>query len=260
MKSQQHPQDYWDTNIDIQNLGATFDGEDIDLEREIAFWNTPDQQWVYERLGDVRGKKIIDLGGGLSVNAIVLARKGATVFVADISIQRLRVLKHFIRRIDAPGSIIPLCAMAEHLPLQDEYIDFVTTKSVLIHTNLEETMREIRRVLKPGGAGFFTEPTTSNPFANLYRTLFAPKEWQEITRYFDASCIQTIRSIIPATKITRFYLTGFLAFFWQFGYRNLALFRLSLNIFKPLDALLFRMGDSFKKSAWFLVIQSTKKP
>jgi 2-polyprenyl-3-methyl-5-hydroxy-6-metoxy-1,4-benzoquinol methylase len=253
-----HLQDYWDDNLDIQNLGADSDPDRIDIDEEIAFWMTPDQKFVYDQLGDLEGKTIVDLGGGLSVNCIILARKGARVIVVDLSINRLRILKRIVMRCGLENQVSFICSTAEEFALADETIDVVLTKSVLIHTRLPDTMRQISRCLKPGGQGFFTEPTTKNIFANIYRSLFAPKEWKKITHYFDESSIAVIENRFPDITMTPFYLIGFFAFFWQFGIRCRSLFKFSLKIVQGIDAFLFKMYTRHNRYAWFQVIQIKK--
>lgn len=253
-----HNQEYWDKNLDIQNLGKDINIESIHIEQEIEYWMTPDQVWVHRQLGTVQNRLIADIGGGLSVNSFILARQGARVIVLDISLERLRLMKKMIERFLPEGNIILVCGTAEEMPVRDETIHAVLTRSVLIHTNLSRAMKEIRRILKPGGHGLFCEPTKYNPFANIYRRFFAPTEWKHITNYFDKTDVRTIREFIPGTEIKRFYIVSFLAFFWQFGIRNRALFKKTLACLGFIDTLLCKISKSIGGMSWFYGIHAQK--
>lgn len=52
---------------------------------------------------------------------------------------------------------------AEALPFRNESFDLVYGCSVLHHLDLEEALREVRRVLRPGGRLVFSEPNLLNP-------------------------------------------------------------------------------------------------
>ena len=258
MESGFHNREYWDKNLDIQNLGKDINIESINLEEESAFWMTPDQLWVHQQLGTIQGRLIVDIGGGLSVNSLILARQGAKVVVLDISLERLRLMKRMIERFLPEATIMLLCGSAEELPIRDETIHAVLSKAVLIHTNLPQAMREIRRILKPGGHGFFCEPTKHNPFANLYRRFFAPPQWKHITYYFDKAAVRTIREFIPGTEIKHFYIASFFAFFWQFGIRNRTLFKKSLSVLGFIDSLLCKISKAITGMSWFYGIHAQK--
>lgn len=260
MSESTHQQDYWDSNLDIQNLGEmATDPEQVNVEREIKFWSTPDQLWVYQNMGDVDGKLVVDLGGGLSMNCLILARRGAHVVVADISLERLRIMKKIIHRLGLEHKITLVCSTAEELCLKDNSIDIVQTKAVLIHTQLRQALEEIRRVLKSGGTGYFVEPTTGNPLVRAYRRIFAPREWKKITRYFDRDSLETIEEVFPQKQVKYMYLLGFLAFVWQFGIRNLLLFKLTVKALNTIDALLLSIFPFLKSLCWFVIIHIQKK-
>jgi ubiquinone/menaquinone biosynthesis C-methylase UbiE len=211
-------------------------------------------------MGGVKEKTIVDLGGGLSVNCIILANKGAQVVVADISINRLKILKQIIQRCGFEDRILLVCTTAEDMAFADESIDIVQTKSVLIHTQIAAALAEIKRVLKHEGTGYFIEPTTGNPFANLYRMLLAPKEWKSITHYFNKHTLATIRETFPRSTTEPFYLLGFGAFIWQFGIRKLSIFKKSLQILGTIDNMLYKLYGRFSSYAWFQAIEVKKYP
>lgn len=60
---------------------------------------------------------------------------------------------------------------ANKLTFPDNSFDIVYGGAILHHLDIEESIRHIHRVLKPGGKIFFLEPLNMNPLYKLYRIL-----------------------------------------------------------------------------------------
>jgi ubiquinone/menaquinone biosynthesis C-methylase UbiE len=60
---------------------------------------------------------------------------------------------------------------AHCMPFEAESFDLVVGKAILHHLDLRVALREIDRVLKPGGRAYFIEPLGDNPGAKLIRAL-----------------------------------------------------------------------------------------
>jgi SAM-dependent methyltransferase len=60
---------------------------------------------------------------------------------------------------------------AHEMPFPDGSFDLVVGRAILHHLDLDLALKEIRRVLRPGGAAVFVEPLGDNPGAKLLRTL-----------------------------------------------------------------------------------------
>jgi SAM-dependent methyltransferase len=60
---------------------------------------------------------------------------------------------------------------AHNMPFPDNSFDLVVGRSILHHLQLDIALREILRVLRPGGYAVFTEPLGDNPGAKLLRAL-----------------------------------------------------------------------------------------
>lgn len=58
---------------------------------------------------------------------------------------------------------------AHHLAFPDNSFDFVFGEAILHHLDFELAVREIARVLRPGGTVLFIEPLLLNPMARLVR-------------------------------------------------------------------------------------------
>jgi SAM-dependent methyltransferase len=260
----QDQQSYWNENLDPQNIGASFDTTAYDYDRELMFYLAPDQVHVLRQFGALEGKRVLEVGAGIGTNALYLAGRGATVFAIDIAQDRLKTLRQLSDRLRtegrlAPdGRIIPIKCSAEALPFRDDVFDHQFSKSVLLHTRLEEASRELGRTLRPGSFAVFVEPLTRNPFVNLYRATFAPKIWKQIARYFTDVEIGILGSAYSRCSYERFYLFAFLAFIWQYAVQAPTLFRISMAVLHRFDRVLFALCPPLKKLAWFAAIRVEK--
>jgi SAM-dependent methyltransferase len=105
------------------------------------------------------GVSVLELGCGTGYFTRELARSGAHVVAIDLSPELLEIAK---ANCSAPNVRYEI-QNAYELSYPDAVFDSVVGSSVLHHLEIEEALREIYRVLKPGGAIYFTEPNMLNP-------------------------------------------------------------------------------------------------
>jgi ubiquinone/menaquinone biosynthesis C-methylase UbiE len=111
--------------------------------------------------GPVRAKRALDLACGTGYAAIGLAAAGLaeSVHASDLSI---RMLERCRDNAAGAGATVRLALSdAERLPYADDSFDLVVARGALHHVPSPlETLKEIRRVLEPGGiAVVLAEPT-----------------------------------------------------------------------------------------------------
>ena len=106
-------------------------------------------------LGDLRGRRILDLGTGRGGLAVALARAGCAVVAMDL---RKRNLETTMLRGRRHGLRPPVAvAVGERLPFAAGTFDLVICKDMLEHCqDPSAVLAEIRRVLAPGGAAYLT--------------------------------------------------------------------------------------------------------
>ncbi len=124
---------------------------------------------TFERLlGDVRGKRILDLGCGTGRNARFLAERGAHVVGVDFSAKSIEIAKRHAPRPNLEyrvGSALALEDAAEY----DMVVSWgVATIACRSRADLENLMQRVMRALKPGGRLLFLEPIHKGP---LHRVL-----------------------------------------------------------------------------------------
>ena len=247
---------YWDSNLDVQNLGQE---TGLNLAEELQFLDSPDQRKAFQLMSPLAEKRILEIGCGLGVNAIYLARQGATIIAMDYSGERLAELKPLLEKLGLQDRVLLVQASAEQLPFDDSVFDHAFSKSVMIHTKLDEAVAEIKRTLTDSGSGVFIEPLQKNPFVNFYRKFFAPKIWAEITNYFGKRELDCFRAIFGKLEEHRFYLFAFFAFYFQFGKRSPTCYQLFMKPLQALDASLFFVLPVLKRLAWFTVLKVDKE-
>ncbi|WP_328467231.1 class I SAM-dependent methyltransferase [Actinoplanes sp. NBC_00393] len=139
------------------------DADDYQCEHG-SFLGDVDFVWCPERLreadvrllGDVRGKKILELGAGAAAASRWLRREGAHPVALDLSAGMLR---HAGEAAERSGVRVPLVqADAMALPFGADSFDIVCTAfgAIPFVADSAAAMREVARVLRPGGSWVFS--------------------------------------------------------------------------------------------------------
>lgn len=128
------------------------------------------------------GKTILDVATGTADMAIMMTRylPAASVTGIDISTGMLEIGRQKITRLQLEGKIILQTGDSEAIHFPDDHFDAVTVAfGVRNFENLEKGLREMLRVLKPGGRLVvleFSQPKTPGvrQVYDLYLRLVAP--------------------------------------------------------------------------------------
>jgi ubiquinone/menaquinone biosynthesis C-methylase UbiE len=129
-------------------------------------------------LGNVRGKKVLDLGCGTGIYAKIIRKKDAIVKGIDISKESIRIAKEWNPKIEF------IVGNTEKLPYKDNEFDIVIAPLVLEYLPIWNTaFREINRVLKHGGLFVFS---THNPVTDVRVSIkWRGKRFSVIKDYFN---------------------------------------------------------------------------
>lgn len=118
-------------------------------------------------LGDLCGKRVLEIGCGTGLMSALLAKSGADVTSFDLSPLSVEATKQRAEINDV--CINPLVSAGEHLPFADESFEIIFGKSILHHLDPRVGASEISRVLRKGGKAVFVEPMGMNPVLTFVR-------------------------------------------------------------------------------------------
>ncbi|MGB3135481.1 MAG: class I SAM-dependent methyltransferase [Nodosilinea sp.] len=110
------------------------------------------------RLGP--GRRVLEPGSGNGEFTLRLARSGAEIAAVEIAPRQVAIAQ---QRLEGFPNVKTLVGDVTQLPFPDATFDAVVGNAVLHHFDLNTTLPELYRVLKPGGHFFFTEPNMLNP-------------------------------------------------------------------------------------------------
>jgi SAM-dependent methyltransferase len=133
-------------------------------------------------LGDVAGRRVLEVGCGSAPCARWLATQGASVVALDLS---RGMLRHAAEAALRTGVAVPLIeADAEQLPLRSESFDIACSSfgAVPFCNDSARVMREVYRVLRPGGRWVFA---TTHPIRWVFPDDPGPGGLVAQTPYFD---------------------------------------------------------------------------
>jgi ubiquinone/menaquinone biosynthesis C-methylase UbiE len=157
----------------------------VDLKEEIGYYfdliNTPDRKiyalhkFALDRLGDVSGKKILDLGCGYGALSCYLAKRGAHVTAVDISEESLAISRAWFEKNGVSDRVVTRCGAVEELEWDPNTYDAVVGSFILHHLDLARTMPSVRRLLKKDGHGVFVENNAANPVLMFFRNNVLPR-------------------------------------------------------------------------------------
>ena len=98
------------------------------------------------------GSRVLDLGFGGGLTFAPLLARGATVFGIDRAADMVQAAEGRHRQAVAAGRLILRAGDVQDLPLHDAAVDRVlTVNTVYFWPDLVLALREVRRVLAPGG-------------------------------------------------------------------------------------------------------------
>ena len=144
-----------------------------------------DRRWRKSAVQGLHGK-VLDVACGTGDMAVELLRQGCSVTGVDLSEEMMAIAKQ-----KAPQAEYSL-ADVEHLPFEDATFDAVTCAfGVRNFVHLEQGIKEMLRVLKPGGRMAILELATPDspllrPFYNLYTRHIIPWLGQHLAGSRDA--------------------------------------------------------------------------
>jgi SAM-dependent methyltransferase len=129
-----------------------------------------ENQFILQRMGDLRGKKLLDIGAGLGESSVYFALQGADVTTVDISPQMVETALKLGAQFGV--KLQGLVSGGEALNLPEAAYDIIYIANTIHHVqNRALLFVQMNRALKPGGRFFSYDPLAYNPAINVYRRM-----------------------------------------------------------------------------------------
>lgn len=153
------------------------------IYRDVALWQSDSfYDWIYEQLQLEPGLRYLDVSCGRGELVQRAEQQGVSARGLDFSHQALRLGREQL------GASELVTGDAMQLPFPAETFDVISNIGSLEHyTDMPQAVREMQRVLRPGGRAIVLLPNTFSLMQNIWialrqgRTAFDP--YQPIQRY-----------------------------------------------------------------------------
>jgi ubiquinone/menaquinone biosynthesis C-methylase UbiE len=195
--------DKWAENININK---------VDVQIYFEGSTCPENRYIMAQLGDIQNKTILDLGCGAGENSTYFALQGAICTASDVSPGMIEVAIKLAKQygVEIEGKVID----AMNIDFPDNSFDIVYAANMLHHVDPIRALKEMHRVVKPGGKVCFWEPLRHNPIINIYRSI-AKEVRTEDEAPLDIAIVKQIEQLFTEVKYDTFWLAS-LWIFLQF--------------------------------------------
>lgn len=127
-------------------------------DQKEKYLNSFEQEKIFELLGEIKNKEVLDIGAGTGRLTNILTQKGAEVTALDISKEMLEVLR---RKNPLIKTVI---GVAENLSFKDNIFDLVVSTFLIVHLkDFTKFFNEVYRVLKNDGLFLLTNINQKEP-------------------------------------------------------------------------------------------------
>lgn len=158
--NEEHFHDEWAHSVDPK---------DVKVDELRTACTMPETRYILDRLGDVSGKKILEVGCGCGEASVYFAKWGADVTATDLSPGMIELAKSVAEYHHV--TIDGVVCSADALPFEAGSFDIVYAANVMHHVDIEPALKEIKRVLNKDGIFVSWDPIKYNPAINVYRRL-----------------------------------------------------------------------------------------
>ncbi|MBZ0106350.1 MAG: class I SAM-dependent methyltransferase [Sulfuricella denitrificans] len=139
-----------------------------------------DEREIYESLLPLAGADILELGCGKADKTRAISQTGKVKSITALEVDTIQHAANQ-QRTDLPAVRFQLGG-AEAIPAPDEAFDIVLMFKSLHHVPvnlMDQAMAEIRRVLKPGGMAYISEPIFAGDFNEVLRLFHDEKSMRQ---------------------------------------------------------------------------------
>jgi len=245
---------------------------EIDVFAQFEGHTSPEYKEAVKQLGNIKGKKILNLGCGLGEEAVYLSIQGAKVTALDISREMLEITKKLAKKYGVNKKISFICMSAEKLKFNNETFDFVFGCNILHHVDIKKTISETKRVLRSKGSAVFFEPLAYNPLINVYR-IMANKVRTDGEHPLKVKDLEKIKLFFPKMTHRECQFFTLLIFVWfylgervhpknQRYWKKIIIeaekYKKAFKILYSVDEFVLRFLPFLKKYCWVTIIRVEK--
>jgi len=122
----------------------------------------------------LRGARVLELGAGDGVNALVMAALGADVTCVDISEETPSIVHFAAAQLDLESSVRAISGDFVEMSFDPASFDVVVGKAFLHHLTHEQEARCLQKtatILRPDGQARFTDPAVNSSWLDACRWL-----------------------------------------------------------------------------------------
>jgi ubiquinone/menaquinone biosynthesis C-methylase UbiE len=219
-------------------------------------------RFALEKLGNPEKKLVLDSGCGAGTISCLFALQGASVIGIDVDQSRVEAAQRQAQLLAVSERCQFMVGNSEVLPLRQNSVDCIFSKSTIQYMDRERVLGEYMRVLRPGGIVLLLENLPGNPLVVLYRLYRKLFSWRKA----DIDYLNSIRGYITLKEISTFADC-----FTHSEHREYHLFRiLSINLrwrtnhsqtartldnwCASLDGKLLRTFPSLRRFAWYTAL------
>ncbi len=227
---------------------------EYDLEKEQFFKKANIK--LKHILGDVKGRKVLDVGCGTGSLAFYLAQEGANVIGIDLS---RNLIEHCKEQSKILGMSIEFRVMNAQIPdFEDESFDIILGSRIIHHLpDIGLFFNKCKRLLKKNGFIAFIEPLKKNPIVELNRKFFAPKERTKHEHPLYISDIIKTGKIFGNLEHYEFFLLSPLAMYFSRFINKPYIFKITYKVFNLIEKPLYRI-EFLKEYCWQTVFKCIK--
>lgn len=191
-----------------------------------------------------RGADVLEYGCSVGTQSARLSSTARTVCGIDISDVAIARAKE-----NAPPNAQFFAMDALKMEFPDASFDLIFGSGIIHHLDVTAAGREIRRVLRPGGAALFWEPLGHNPIINLYRWA-TPSARTPDEHPLLRSHIRAWTKLFPHTTLKHF---GFFTLA-AVPIREMQAAPAIRRVFEAMDSTLFALGP-LRWASWYALIE-----
>lgn len=183
---------------------ATIDVDGIRVADYFEACTAPENRFILSKMGNLEGKYLLDLGCGAGENSVYFAKRGARCVAADYSPGMVEVAMQLAaaNQVEIEGKTTNAIA----LDFPDNTFDFVYASNLLHHIpDPHQVIREMHRVLKPGGKACFWDPLKHNPIINVYRQIATKVRTKDETP-LDIHLVNFVKSLFSEIDYDTFWI------------------------------------------------------